>query len=140
MAIFCIFQHVSDSIFSIVFVHGLQGHPRRTWTWEETPELISQGSRTTGSAPHKRIRKLFSRKRGESSKDDLKQDKHEVYWPLDLLPIDCMDTRILVWGYDSNVSRFFGGPTTQNSIFAHARDLLHALNIKRLDTVRYDVA
>ncbi|OBT84383.1 hypothetical protein VE02_06736 [Pseudogymnoascus sp. 03VT05] len=57
----------------------------------------------------------------------------EVFWPLDLLPEDCPDARILTWGYESNISRFFAGPANQNTILAHARDLLYALESIRRD-------
>lgn len=63
------------------------------------------------------------------------QEKKDIYWPLDLLPEDCPDARILTWGYDSQVSHFFGGPTNQSNIPAHARNLLHGLKTNRVESV-----
>ncbi|KAF8850232.1 hypothetical protein BDZ45DRAFT_603143, partial [Acephala macrosclerotiorum] len=57
----------------------------------------------------------------------------EVFWPLDLLPADCTNARILTWGYDSKVSHFLGGPTNQSNIIDHAKNLLRALRIRRLN-------
>ncbi|KAF7883631.1 uncharacterized protein EAF02_005551 [Botrytis sinoallii] len=59
----------------------------------------------------------------------------EVYWPLDLLPNNCNNTRIFTWGYDSVVAKFFRGPTNKNNMFAYAKDLLYLLSNKRLDCV-----
>ena len=59
------------------------------------------------------------------------QTNIEVYWPADLLRLDCPKARILTFGYDSRVSRFFSGPANQSNIFAHAGDLLYALNRER---------
>jgi hypothetical protein len=85
--------------YSIVFVHGLQGHPKKTWTWSTA----------------------------NSSKI--------VYWPQDFLPQSTPDARILVYGYDSKVSRFFEGAANQNSFLGHARTLIHDLVAVRRQSV-----
>jgi hypothetical protein len=54
----------------------------------------------------------------------------EVFWPKDLLPIDRPDVRILTWGYDTIVTRGWQ-PVNKNNLFAHARDLLYALERER---------
>jgi hypothetical protein len=51
-----------------------------------------------------------------------------VYWPRDLLPTDCPKARILTWGYDTNVIKGIAAPTNKSNIFAHAKDLLYALD------------
>jgi hypothetical protein len=45
----------------------------------------------------------------------------------------------MTWGYDSLVSRFFGGAANQSNIFTHAKDLLCALNRERISCVRIPV-
>ncbi|KAF8249194.1 hypothetical protein K440DRAFT_544280, partial [Wilcoxina mikolae CBS 423.85] len=106
----------------IVFIHGLQGHPRRTWV----------GKRR--STPKRRLRNFLSRilqsrstglDAGSSSQPD------DVYWPEDLLPADIPDTRILTYGYDSHVSAFFSGAANQNNIYQHGRSLLNGLEAVR---------
>ena len=128
-------QQCSDFFCSIIFVHGLQGHPRTTWTCERISALRPQGSTQLTSSPHNGIKKLFSRKRRAELKDARKPQTDEVFWPLDLLAEDCASSRILTWGYDSKVSHFFSGATNQSSITAHAKNLLHALKICRLQCV-----
>lgn len=119
-----------DAIVDIIFVHGLQGHPRKTWTCEN---VGPQGSVETLEGSHRGIKKLFLRNRRARIKDAHKFEASEVFWPFDLLPDDCGNARILTWGYDSKVSHFFGGATNQSNITAHARNLLHALKIRRLN-------
>ena len=54
----------------------------------------------------------------------------EVFWPQDLLPRDRPDVRILTFGYDTIVTRGWQ-PANKNNLFAHARDLLYALERER---------
>jgi len=127
---FSILHDSQDAITDIVFVHGLQGHPRKTWACERVPGLGSQGS---GEGPHRGIRSIFSRKRREGPKE---AESSEVFWPSDLLPDDCRNARILTWGYDSKVTNFFAGAANQSNITAYARNLLQALKICRRDCRR----
>ena len=118
-----------------MFVHGLQGHPWKTWACKAIPNREPTEAGARSSSPL-RIKQLFSRKqKNESSKTPTIEGK-EIYWPQDLLPEDCANARIFTWGYDSKVSHFFSGPANQSNVSAHARDLLYALEKKRLQCVR----
>jgi hypothetical protein len=117
-------------VSSIIFVHGLQGHPRKTWACDGTQGL----GEATGRS-QRGLKKLFSMKRRTGPEDPHKLEPDNVFWPLDLLPKDCGNSRVLTWGYDSKVSNFFGGAASQSNIRAHAQNLLHALKIQRLDCV-----
>lgn len=64
-----------------------------------------------------------------------RQEPTEIFWPLDLLPLDCTNSRILTWGYDSKVSHFFGGASNQSNITSHSQNLLAGLKRSRLDSV-----
>ena len=121
---------------SIVFVHGLQGHPRRTWSCKANADSSEEGSgsATRKTSPFRGFKKIISRKKAIESESWSRSDT-EVFWPLDLLPEDCPNVRLLTWGYESSITRFFGGPANQNTIFAHARDLLYALGIERQSCV-----
>jgi hypothetical protein len=59
----------------------------------------------------------------------------EVFWPADLLPIDCPGARILTWGYDLNASNFFSGSANKGHVFTYAKDLLYALGRARQNFV-----
>lgn len=59
----------------------------------------------------------------------------QVFWPLDLLPVQYPNARVLVYGYDTRVTNYLAGPTNENSIFSHGKDLLSSLSTRRkLDT------
>lgn len=76
----------------IVFVHGLNGNPKKTWT----------------------------------------ADKSKVFWPLQLLPpiLTEQRARILVYGYDANVTSFTDG-ASKDKIHNHAENLVAALSANR---------
>lgn len=59
----------------------------------------------------------------------------QVFWPMDLLPVQYPNARVLVYGYDTRVTNYLAGPTNENSIFTHGKDLLSSLSMRRkLDT------
>jgi protein SERAC1 len=49
-----------------------------------------------------------------------------IFWPAEVLAKECSDIRVLSWGYDTVVTKGYKA-ATKNSIFAHARNLLAAL-------------
>lgn len=138
-------QQLISAYHSIVFVHGLQGHPRRTWTTKriraqnqrskDIPNAASSSQATSKDVFRRSLKNIFSKGKPKSGVSQTISTEKEVYWPLDLLPNDCNNTRIFTWGYDSVVAKFFRGPTNQNNIFAYAKDLLYLLSNKRLDCV-----
>jgi len=111
------------SIVSIVFVHGLQGHPEKTWTNVYDP----------GAPQSSAWRRLFRRRL------KLKPPTAgTVFWPYDLLSRhkDFTTSRILTWGYDTRVVReIFGGGDSQN-ISQHGNNLMVMLQQQRKDAVR----
>lgn len=54
-----------------------------------------------------------------------------VFWPADLLPDKCPDSRILTFGYDSKVTKYRAGAINHNSILSHSKDLLFSLHRER---------
>ena len=114
--------HPEDHKFiaDVIFVHGLQGHPKRTWQSKSITEI------------HKSRR----RRRWPFSPSISKKENHEdngLFWPANLLPRDFKNVRILTYGYDSKVTKFFKGSTSKNGIFQHGRSLLEALSMIRVD-------
>jgi hypothetical protein len=109
-----------------------------TWTRKVTAGQ-STGSSTAGeSSGPKKLQKprrfsLPARQRA-FEKDSFKAG--EIFWPADLLPSDCPGARILTWGYESHVSKFFVGPVNKNHISMHAKDLLYDLSRERSKCVR----
>ena len=77
----------------LVFVHGLNGDPKRTWTSKES----------------------------------------NAYWPRDLLPafVEEQRARILVYGYDADVSSLGSRGVTKDKIHNHAERLIADLFANR---------
>ncbi|KAF5536867.1 hypothetical protein FMEXI_10162 [Fusarium mexicanum] len=138
----------SSPVVDILFVHGLGGHPRKTWTSSKraasTPELSSaseslrknlrKNSHKSAlgralSQLHRMTRNTAAEARPETLHDDA--DPAVVFWPVDLLSRDFPDSRILVFGYDSKITKYLTGSVSENSVFSHAKDLLFALGLER---------
>lgn len=106
----------------------------RTWTYTKA---VHGRSASTGSLPsvRHRIGRLFSgnHKRPLDEMPDEAESTsnavpaNEIYWPYHLLPADCMTARILVWGYDTVVTRGYTRSANKSNLFAHAKDLLYSL-------------
>jgi ankyrin repeat domain-containing protein 50 len=118
-----------------VFVHGLQGHPRKTWARRVLVDLSEASAAGSIEERQKQKRRSIPWRRESGSKESLVVD--EVFWPADLLPLDCPDARVLTWGYDSKISNFFGGAANKGNIAVYSKDLLYALARERSDCVRF---
>lgn len=95
--------------YSIVLIHGLQGHPAKTWCHGPYNGLAP--SRLDSKGPDKK--------------------RECCFWPSDILPTHFPACRILTYGYDSHISHFFTGSSNQTSIGGHARSLLNDLEALR---------
>ncbi len=104
-----------------MFVHGLNGHPRLTWT----------ATRTSVKKPLRGVSKLIKRKSVVQQAHDTSQAS--VFWPVDLLAKDVSNLRIISFGYDADVSKFLSR-TSDRSIFSVAQDLVVRLEMLRDST------
>ncbi|KAF5637157.1 hypothetical protein F52700_4894 [Fusarium sp. NRRL 52700] len=115
-------------VVDILFVHGLGGHPRKTWTSSKrapgTPELLSASGPSRKKSwrssldraldhLHRASRNTTREPRPEVSHNDA--DPGVVFCPVDLLSMDFPDSRSV----------------SENSVFSHAKDLLFALGLER---------
>lgn len=146
-------------IISIVFVHGLQGHPYKTWASKgdgsAEPSPILSGLEPSKQHRKKILRRLIQRRPktlGDIARDQdslnhgspntggsrpieekfLSSRALSVFWPADLLPIDCPQARIMTWGYDSKITKYMAASVNQNSIFSHSKDLMFSLQRMRV--------
>ncbi|KAH6697153.1 hypothetical protein F5X68DRAFT_226540 [Plectosphaerella plurivora] len=96
----------------IVFVHGLQGHPRRTWTYSDgKDEHLDVNDAQTGAI--KTLKRLFKRRSRNAATPTGSTPSYagaggtrpDIFWPEDLLPNleACKQARILTYGYDSRL-------------------------------------
>ncbi|RBA15880.1 hypothetical protein FPRO05_12101 [Fusarium proliferatum] len=134
----------SAPVVDILFVHGLGGHPRKTWTCSKGPPGIHES--LSASEPSRKnsrrsaldraldhLREISRNTASEPRPDALRGDANPavVFWPVDLLSKDFPDSRILVFGYDSKITKYSAGAVSENSVFSHAKDLLFALALER---------
>lgn len=84
----------------------------------------SQGTKSTAPLPG-----------GYSQLDSPEGDRdptlHGVFWPTDLLVQECPQSRIMSYGYDSDVTKFGRGAPNKSSTFSHGKDLMFALSRER---------
>ncbi len=113
---------------------------RRVLRKNPNPSMSRSESRlllqvSTKEEPGPRRNQSTSRLKLELFADDSErsQDEAEVYWPLDLLPSSCPNTRILTWGCQTLATNGKLLPA-QHNLFTHADDLLHDLATLRDDT------
>ena len=117
--------HSKDHSFiaDVVFVHGLQGHPQRTWQSKSPAKLRT----------HLRERLKAFILSGQSSRKRETHGDDGLFWPAEILPRDFNDVRIMTYGYDSRVTKAFKGPTSKSGIFQHGKSLLGALSRARFE-------
>ena len=120
---------------SIVLVHGLQGHPYRTWACKAFTHAIgtrtgpnSQIANTAGSSdgiwqdslPRRPKPSRYPREEGSEVTVD-------VFWPRDFLPEHYPKARILTWGYDSKIVKGMGAAANKSSTYSYPRNLTYDL-------------
>lgn len=143
----CGYQLTSNSI---VIVHGLQGHPYKTWACKYSnrdgpsktnpSNNISENGNGNRKPYHGVVPWLFGRFSDSSSirpspdlkgRDDGRAKSAQVFWPRDLLPVQYPNARILLYGYDTRVTNYLAGSTNETSIHSHGKDLLYSLATSR---------
>jgi hypothetical protein len=120
------------TIRSIVFVHGLRGHPRGTW--EATASESHSNSDTTKKP--KGFRSLFKRRVVRSPATDTEQahapsstpassspSSSTIFWPEEYLALDVPQARVWTYGYNADVIQSLFQANNKNSISQHGQDL-----------------
>lgn len=129
-------EPTTEILADIVFVHGLMGHPRRTWLYGEGSkhESLPAPESSVGS---RRFSRLFGKKSKIPSATEppleVDSDTGQCFWPHDLLAKDVSmkSTRVLTYGYGSHPTHFYRSATNRMTISQHARDLMSKLAIMR---------
>lgn len=143
---------------SIVFIHGLQGHPYRTWTYPPPPSKSKPAPSGPSSAASTSTKdRSFRRRlvglatylrrtdRGKArakspvpetncdtqEQDSVGKDPSFVFWPADLLPESCPRARVLVWGYDTQVTKLPGQAVSKSNVFSEGKNLLFSFRRER---------
>ncbi|RYC62772.1 hypothetical protein CHU98_g3452 [Xylaria longipes] len=132
-----------NTLVDIVFVHGLGGHPIRSWQYDDSAASTTQ-RKTDPLARDGSLKLLLKRTSSSDGKhrpatiprNNTRQPESKaslVFWPQDLLPIACPEARVITWGY--HTLRSGDVPVAaQPDLFSHAKDLLQELGVLRDST------
>jgi hypothetical protein len=116
------------TIGSIVFVHGFNGHPERTWTHRGEVSNDQYGhDENDGERPSK-FQKLLPSASSHHGRSGVRK---AVYWPQDLAPITAPNARVLTYGYDTHIRHWLGSAVSKNTIYDIAWDFLIGLEAER---------
>jgi hypothetical protein len=148
----CELPHSRDHLLtylnhSVVFVHGLFGHPYNTWSCLLEPLTKEDGLDDDQKNVSRWAKRLFRHERHSKGQETESKDSElsvspvsstkqagrpeQIFWPKDLLPAALPTVRIMTWGYDVDIVNLVGR-TAQESIFEHANVLLSDLADSRI--------
>ncbi|KAH6899935.1 hypothetical protein B0T10DRAFT_469156 [Thelonectria olida] len=130
-----VLKNPAQADIDIVFIHGLGGHPFKTWSCE--PKTVSPPPASRKPRARRKRSSFFCCGDDDTDEDDnsyidsdapVRGKPSRVFWPKDFLAEEshCHNARILTYGYDSKVTKGYSN-ANKNSLFAHSRDLLYAL-------------
>ncbi|KAI0479955.1 hypothetical protein F4859DRAFT_454711 [Xylaria cf. heliscus] len=124
---------------NIIFVHGLRGHPRKTWEYLSPVQRDIGGAKETGfdinpaqkGGLFNSIKRKFVRL-DTPSRHSLPvagssyptSGNETIYWPASSLPSVVPRAKIWTYGYNADVSGKLFQANTQNSILEHGNDFM----------------
>ncbi|EUC36943.1 hypothetical protein COCCADRAFT_86924, partial [Bipolaris zeicola 26-R-13] len=125
-------QNDDEFCVNIIFIHGLRGHPRRTWEGNIKPSSI--GSDATKKSKSLQIRSFFRREQARSPAPEISQAQDppstptssspsSIFWPEEYLVPDIPRACIWTYGYNADVIGGIFKANNQNSISQHGQDL-----------------
>ena len=108
---------------SVILVHGLRGHPYKTWA----SSRIAGNQRAVGSSTWQKFKSHFKPPTPLSESNSIQSDRdlrqQEVFWPEDYLAKDICEARVWTYGYNADVIGGLFQANNKNSVSGHGRDL-----------------
>jgi hypothetical protein len=112
---------------SVVFVHGLKGHPQHTWEYGDEHQFSIPQSKSKPTK-HGHFWSFKPNPAGGFALADCSLQGNsgfgDVFWPLDKLPSDVPNARVWTYGYNADVISGLFQPSNMNSILQHGEDLM----------------
>ena len=141
----------------MVFIHGFTGHPEITWTFSPKPSHgMNTGRRSGGELSGARVTKsrwtplpLRTRKQrlsanfiaessqttgtnGGTAPNSSVPQAVTVFWPRDLVPMTLPHSRVMTYGYDTDVRHIVEQqPLSENTLFDHGWDFACSVEAAR---------
>lgn len=108
---------------SIIFVHGLRGHPFQTWASNQ-----QEGDQhVVGSSSRRRYIPSFKTTTpgldSNSTRSNATSQSQQVFWPQEYLAKDVSQARVWTYGYNADVIGGLFQANNKNSVSQHGRDL-----------------
>ncbi|KFY07605.1 hypothetical protein V492_06991 [Pseudogymnoascus sp. VKM F-4246] len=110
---------------NIIFVHGLRGHPRGTWSSVRPASTTSRNTDTDKSTDKQKNILTFWKKDKKESDDNGQKSTSppsDIFWPEEYLASDLPQARIWTYGYNADVIGGIFKANNQNSVSQHGRD------------------
>ncbi|KFY67480.1 hypothetical protein V496_01551 [Pseudogymnoascus sp. VKM F-4515 (FW-2607)] len=112
---------------NVIFIHGLRGHPRGTWSHIRSTSTTGGIEDTdTRTDKHNNIKTFFGLKKSKKETDDKRHTStspsSDIFWPEEYLAPDLPQARIWTYGYNADIIRGLFQANNQNSVSQHGRD------------------
>src|SRR5437763_235031 len=109
---------------SVIFIHGLRGHPRDTWTAPPDTNADTEAKASSDTTGHKRggLKSLFGLQRAKAKSTETGTSSN-VFWPEQYLVPDIPSARVWTYGYNADVIGGLFQSNNKNSVSQHGRDL-----------------
>ena len=105
-------------------MHGLGGHPYKTWASSETAgNERAIGSSSWRAKIKSHLKPTTAPSKNNSTQESASSRQQEIYWPKDYLANDIREARIWTYGYNADVIGGLFQANNKNSLSGHGRDL-----------------
>lgn len=112
-------------LYSIIFVHGLRGHPRKTWTGARVREVNNHHDDSIRQ--RKELKPFWGSRKAKRKSAEPSKSKcstlAEVFWPEEYLIPEIPEARIWSYGYNTDFMAGFFQAKNKKSLSQHGRDL-----------------
>lgn len=117
-----------QAVLNVIFVHGLRGHPRNTWTGPSDTNTDTEAEPGGDAAGQRKgLKSLFGLRKAKAKPTETGAPKppasSDVFWPEEYLVPDIPRARVWTYGYNADVIGGLFQSNNKNSVSQHGRDL-----------------
>ena len=105
-------------------MHGLRGHPYRTWASRRgADDERGVGTSSWRAKIKSHLKPTRPPPEINSIQNTISSQQQEVFWPKDYLANDIREARVWTYGYNADVIAGLFQANNKNSVSGHGRDL-----------------